>query len=387
MTDKKTAALTPSAPTDDGQLLKKYMGIVSKKEEKSNPNSTKTADELQEYLKKLTRMQDPNYLHTISMEELFDTVYEEKPAIIEGFLYAGAYLFAGAPKVGKSFFMSQLAYHVSTGQPLWEQKVRQGTVLYLALEDDYKRLQNRLYRMFGVETTQELHFAIGAKQLGLGLEEQITKFIQEHKETRLVIIDTLQKVRQIEKENCSYAMDYAMIGILKGLADRHGICILIVHHTRKDESVSGQRFSRISGTNGLFGAADGAFLMEAKVQERHAVTLEVTGRDQPERKLHLKQDIEHLVWQLCEEETDLWKEPPNPLLEKVASILTEEQPIWRGTATELVTQLELDMKPNALSMMLNVKSSVLLQEYHIQYQNTRNHAGRYIELRLQPAQA
>lgn len=146
MTDKKTAALTPSAPTDDGQLLKKYAGIVSKKEEKSNPNSTKTEDELQEYLKKLTRMQDPNYLHTISMEELFDTVYEEKPAIIEGFLYAGAYLFAGAPKVGKSFFMSQLAYHVSTGQPLWEQKVKQGTVLYLALEDDYKRLQNRLYR-------------------------------------------------------------------------------------------------------------------------------------------------------------------------------------------------------------------------------------------------
>ena len=82
MTDKKTAALTPSAATDDGQLLNKYASIVSKKEEKSNPNSTKTVDELQEYLKKLTRMQDPNYLHTISMEELFDTVYEEKPAII-----------------------------------------------------------------------------------------------------------------------------------------------------------------------------------------------------------------------------------------------------------------------------------------------------------------
>lgn len=56
-------------------------------------------------------------------------------------------------KENKSFFMAQLAYHISTGQPLWNYEVHQGTVLYLALEDDYQRLQERMSRMFGVEGT------------------------------------------------------------------------------------------------------------------------------------------------------------------------------------------------------------------------------------------
>ena len=73
-------------------------------------------------------------------------------------MYAGAYILAGAPKIGKSFLVAQLAYHVSTGQPLWGYDVHQGTVLYLALEDDFRRLQDRMSRMFGVEGTDELYF-------------------------------------------------------------------------------------------------------------------------------------------------------------------------------------------------------------------------------------
>ena len=42
----------------------------------------------------------------------------KNPPIIDGFLYPGVYLFVGAPKVGKSFLMAQLAYHVSTGTAL-----------------------------------------------------------------------------------------------------------------------------------------------------------------------------------------------------------------------------------------------------------------------------
>jgi RecA-family ATPase len=63
-----------------------------------------------------------------------------RQTVVENLLYTGTYLFAGAPKVGKSFFMAQLAYHVSLGANLWDYSVKQGTVLYLALEDDYGRL-------------------------------------------------------------------------------------------------------------------------------------------------------------------------------------------------------------------------------------------------------
>lgn len=105
---------------------------------------------------------DSSYIKTVSMSELYERVFYSNPPIIDGLLYSGTYLFVGAPKLGKSFFMAQLAYHVSTGTPLWNYPVRKGTVLYLALEDDYRRLQSRLYRMFGTESTDRLFFAESA---------------------------------------------------------------------------------------------------------------------------------------------------------------------------------------------------------------------------------
>ena len=45
-------------------------------------------------------------LHTVSMTELYDTVYPPRVPVVDGFLYNGIYLFVGAPKVGKSFFMA-----------------------------------------------------------------------------------------------------------------------------------------------------------------------------------------------------------------------------------------------------------------------------------------
>ena len=129
--------------------------------------------DLEEMLRDMRRMNDPAYLHTVSMNDLYQNIYQSRPPVIDGLLYPGTYLFAGAPKVGKSFLMAQLAYHVSMGLPLWGYPVHKGTVLYLALEDDHRRLQGRLYRMFGMDGTNDLLFAIYAKQLGLGLEEQL----------------------------------------------------------------------------------------------------------------------------------------------------------------------------------------------------------------------
>lgn len=63
-------------------------------------------------------------LNTVSMTELYDTVYPPRKPIVNDLLYSGTYLFVGAPKVGKSFFMGQLAYHVAMGLPLWEYEVQ-----------------------------------------------------------------------------------------------------------------------------------------------------------------------------------------------------------------------------------------------------------------------
>ena len=119
----------------------------------------------------MRRMSDPAYFHTVTLDELMDNVFDGKSAVIENLLYTGAYILAGAPKIGKSFLFAQIAHHISTGQDLWGYKVHQGTVLYLALEDDKSRLQRRMFRMFCVERTSALHFATNAKMIGGGLDE------------------------------------------------------------------------------------------------------------------------------------------------------------------------------------------------------------------------
>lgn len=367
--EKEMTALSTSVGADDGQSL----NAIS---DNSITNEDADFNSFEEIQRRMMRMLDPRYLHTVSMSELYDTVYRSRPPLIDGLLYPGTYLFVGAPKLGKSFLMAQLAYHISTGTPLWNYPVRKGTVLYLALEDDYSRLQKRLYQMFGTESTENLYFSVSASQLGSGLDEQLQNFVQEHPDTELIIIDTLQKVREIGGDSYSYANDYDIIARLKQFADNSGVCLMLVHHTRKQKS--DDPYDMISGTNGLLGAADGAFLLQKEKRTANAATLDVSGRDQQDQRLYLNRNPEKLIWELERTEAELWKLPPEPLLELVAKQLSDDAPDWQGTPTELVSLLGVDMKPNALTMKLNINASRLLNEYGIRYESSRCHDGRRI---------
>lgn len=322
-----------------------------------------------------------NDLKTISMEELYDTAYPPRVPIVEGLIFNGTYLFVGAPKVGKSFFMAQLGYHVSMGIPLWGFPVTKGTVLYLALEDDYARLQRRLSKMFGMEGSSNLHFATQSKALNQGLEEQLHKFVKEHEDARLIIIDTLQKVREASGDKLSYGNDYEIVTKLKRFSDQYGICLLVVHHTRKMES--SDSFDMISGTNGLLGAADGAFIMQKEKRTENKAVLEVAGRDQQDQRLFLNFNREQCVWELTKSETELWKEPVDSVLESLATVVTNEAPEWSGSASELLQLLpEIDMQPNVFTRKLNVSLERLLIDYNIKYESVREHSGRKIKLSL-----
>ena len=379
---EKTTVPYPPVGADGGQSLsQKPNQSIAEEQAEHKPQER----DFREILRQIDRVNDPAYLPSLSMNELYEKVYPGKPPVVEGLLYPGVYLFVGAPKVGKSFLMAQLAYHVSKGLPLWGYEVRQGAVLYMALEDDYPRLQGRLYRMFGEDSAADLHLSIYAKQLNSGLEEQLKRFVREHQDTRLIIIDTLQKIREAGAEKYSYADDYKVITSLKRFADGTGVCLLLVHHTRKQQA--DDKFDMISGTNGLMGAADGAFLLQKERRTDSAATLDISGRDLQDQRLYLKRDEERLAWELERRETEPYKEPPDPVLEAVAALVTAERPEWRGTATDLTAALGVDMKANALAMRLNVRAGRLAAEYHIRYENSRSHAGRSITLTLEPPQA
>ena len=122
---EKTAPVVSVGADTEQPISKNTTSSISE-----NGGNIKSFEELQ---REMQLRSDPSYLQTISMNELFDTQYRSKQPLIDGLLYPGTYIFAGSPKLGKSFLMAQLAYHVSTGTPLWNYTIRKGTVLYLAL--------------------------------------------------------------------------------------------------------------------------------------------------------------------------------------------------------------------------------------------------------------
>ena len=371
---KKMTALSSSVGADEGQSVSNSDFTIPDVEEKYNPPE----EDWEELYRKIQRVQDPAYLHTVTFDQLMDSVFQGRPAVIENFLYPGVYILAGAPKIGKSFLVAQIAYHVSVGKELWGYIVHPGTVLYLALEDDERRLQNRMFRMFDVEGTSDLYFATHAKMIGRGLDEQLEGFVGEHRDTRLIIIDTLQKVRETVKDAYSYANDYEVIGRLKTFAGKYGICVLLVHHTRKQPA--GDSFEMISGTTGLLGCADGALLMQKEKRTSYTATLDVVGRDQPDQRLYLIKDPEHLNWGLDHTENELWKQQPDALLNAVAKLVSAESPEWEGSPTELSEILSQDIAANRLTKHLNVNAGRLLEEHRVKYENKTKHAGRRIRL-------
>lgn len=146
---KKMTAQGSSVGADDGQSISQNSKTtIPDPDEKSNSPGR----DLEELYRKMRRMSDPAYLHTVTLDELMDNVFEGKSAVIENLLYTGAYILAGAPKIGKSFLVAQIAHHVSSGQDLWGYKVHQGTVLYLALEKPPDPLLSKLAAVIAGDT-------------------------------------------------------------------------------------------------------------------------------------------------------------------------------------------------------------------------------------------
>lgn len=381
---KEKTALYTSVGADERQSVQNTVDIIPTSATEINQQIENSQENLEEMYRKMQRLTDPHYLHTITMTELYQTAYRSRPPIIDGLLYAGAYILAGAPKIGKSFLVAQIAYHVSIGRKLWDFDVHQGTVLYIALEDDYQRIQSRMFMMYGVNDTPNLHFATVAGKIGNGLDEQLENFVREHLDTKLIIIDTMQKIREVGGEAYSYASDYEIIGRLKQFADKHCICVLVVHHTRKQPA--GDTFEMISGTTGLLGCADGSLLMQKKKRTALDATIDVVGRDQQDQILYLSKDRATQLWNLERTETELHREPPDKVLEVVAGLVSTEHREWTGSPSELAEAVNTGMAANALTKYLNVKCGRLKDEYGISYENKAKHSGRRVTLTLLPSE-
>ena len=224
-------------------------------------------------------------LETMTAEQLQRAPYSPVPFLVDELIPEGLHILAGAPKIGKSWLALWLCLCVAQGQALWNFATTQGEALYLSLEDSFQRIQTRLFDLTE-DAPPTLHFAIMADTLKHGLEQQIEQFLTEHPNTKLVVIDTLQRVRSAGSDSNLYANDYQDIGLLKRLAGRRHIAILLIHHLRKLHD--DDPMNMISGSTGLSGAADSTFVLQKSSRLANIASLHCTGRDIPDRTLKLE---------------------------------------------------------------------------------------------------
>ena len=316
-------------------------------------------------------------LKIINADNLLYTTLAENEFIVDEILPVGLHLFCGAPKVGKSWLMLDLCIKVSKGEEIWNLKTNKCDVLYLALEDTYSRLQKRLFKLTD-EIDSNFHIAIESNKITNGLVMQLENAIKQYPNTRLVVIDTLQKVRK-QSNDVNYSADYGDISTLKAFADKNKLAIILVHHLRKQDD--SDVFNKISGTAGIMGSSDTTFILEKKSRDASVATLFVTGRDVEYQTFTLR--FEECRWNLIERSFQKELEMKNApeIVSNVISFINENK-MWQGTATELLEILDKkDITPQYLTKVLNEYSKTILLDNKISFTTSRTSTARLVTLK------
>ena len=322
-----------------------------------------------------------NKLKTVDAETLLSTPMSKTMFIVDNLIPQGVDVISGASKIGKSWLMLWLGLQVAQGLPVWGLTTQQCDVLYLSLEDTQRRIKDRLYNLTDTAPSN-LYFAVMCGLIGGGLEEQIIDFLSDHPKTKLVIIDTLQKVRDTKGgagKTGMYGNDYDDISSIKKIADEYNIAVLLVHHLRKLKD-SDDPFNEVSGSTGIIGAADTNYVFKRK-RSTNAATLLVSGRDMEYQELTLQ--FNNLVWELVERKNseDIHKAELPKFLFRVVDFM-ESRAEWVGTATELLTEMkETETTPNVVTKYLGQFSCEVLEPVGIEYRTKRTGKSRLMQVK------
>jgi RecA-family ATPase len=276
--------------------------------------------------------------------DLVNETLEPVVWIVENLLPTGLAMLCAPSKYGKSWMVLQLCIAAAEGNSFLNFKTVQCGSLYYALEDGKARLQDRLKKVLkGKNAPKGIRFAIKADTLETGLLNKIEEELKAFPDIKIVIIDTLQKVRgKMSKDDTLYGNEYRQMAAVKEFADKHKICLLFVHHLRKmaDES---DVFNMISGSTALMGATDTILIISKKKRNDEQATFSSTGRDIEQSELVVAFDKSKYKWEVegtVEEiaaRRELEEYESNIYVQTIKE-LVKRNPIsgWSGSAQDLM---------------------------------------------------
>jgi len=196
---------------------------------------------------------------------------------IADILPEGLVLYCGRAKSMKSWTMLDISYKVQNGMNVLGRETTQGDCLYLGLEDSERRLKDREKKL-AVDTLTPPYVDVDAPYLGMGLEDSLQQWIDNVSNPRLIVIDTLARVKQAmgRRSGTAYDHDNETLRNIQKLAVSNGVTIVLVSHLNK--APQDYAFDKITGSTGLQGMCDAMWLCE-RGENGAQSTLVGRGRD------------------------------------------------------------------------------------------------------------
>lgn len=238
---------------------------------------------------------DPLALDTISFDELMKKDFAPLFQPVDGLIIEGYTLLVGGSKIGKSWLMLDLAYSVASGTPFLGHPTTRCPVLYFALEDSARRIQDRNRKMNLAGSLPNLTYVFKAQTLDDGFYQQVDAWLAKNGGRCLIIVDVLQKIKGQAKRSDAgvYQTDYRTTTPILDLARKHHAAIVCVHHTNKSKD-GRDVYGKISGSTGLMGAADTTILIERE-RGNNTADVNITGREIREAEFEIRMD-ENMRW-------------------------------------------------------------------------------------------
>lgn len=273
----------------------------------------------------------PAYLKGITADALMAKTFPPIRYVVHGYIAEGLTVLAGPPKSRKSWLMLDVALAVSgDGHAMGSAACEHGEVLYLALEDNERRLQSRMRKMGVTKPPERLRFCTNWS-VGNDAVAEIEAWARDAENPVLAVVDVLARVREYTGRDASYEADYRALVALHELATRLGLAIVVVHHTRKASAED--PFDEVSGTRGLTGAADTTLVVLRDNTGGSSVraTLYGRGRDIPEIETAIEFDDDTCRWKVLGE---AWKVADTAEQQEILNIL--DRPMKVKEVAELV---------------------------------------------------
>ncbi len=191
--------------------------------------------------------------------------------------------------------------------------------------------------------------------------------------------EDFQLIRNTEID-ASYANDYKDMRVLKALADELSICLLLVHHLRKQGD--SDPLNKLSGTTGISGATDATYILDKSRRSADGATLYCTGRDIEYREFELRFDKENCVWIM---QSDSLVMPEKKLPKELEALprFVEAIGCYEGNNTEFAERYNLfsgaELTPKALKQQMN-RHRFLLESLGVFYDSKRSNGQRHIKI-------